>query len=133
MILQLLEWAGMEGGWVTEHLVRKTAHFAEYAILGILLNVALRQYSAGVFARRVLQGWMGTLIPLVDETLQLFTEGRSGQISDVWLDISGACTGLALAGALFWMRTTGAGRRRATGEEECADDAAAGKVVCERL
>ena len=35
-------------------------------------------------------------VPFVDETLQLFTEGRSGQISDVWLDMAGALTGTVL-------------------------------------
>ena len=34
------------------------------------------------------------MIPFVDETIQLFVEGRSGQVSDVWLDLAGALCGL---------------------------------------
>ena len=105
IILGFLEWTGLEGGWVTEHLVRKMAHFAEYTILGVLLGITLREYHINATLRRVLQWWMAGMIPLVDETLQLFTEGRSGQISDVWLDMAGACTGLFFIGIALWMST----------------------------
>ncbi len=53
-------------------------------------------------------------VPFLDETIQLFTEGRSGQISDVWLDMAGACFGL-LAAALvkrLWNMSRRRGRRR---------------------
>ena len=85
---------GMESGWITEHLIRKTAHFAEYTLLGVLLSAAVRQYSVTVSTERLVKGWLGTLIPLTDETIQLFVEGRSGQISDVWLDMAGFFTGI---------------------------------------
>jgi len=111
IILQFVEWLGMEGSWITEHLVRKTAHFAEYTLLGILLGTALRQYPAGVAMRRILQCWVGNVIPLVDETLQLFTEGRSGQISDVWLDMAGVFAGFCLIGMMFWMKKVQTGRQ----------------------
>lgn len=103
MILSCIQWMGLEGGWITEHLVRKAAHFGEYALLGALLSIALRQYSAALMMRRILQCWIGSLIPLVDETLQLFTEGRSGQISDVWLDMAGTAAGFLFAGAVYWL------------------------------
>ena len=89
MILGMVQWIGMGGSWITEHLVRKTAHFAEYTVFGVM--------------RRVFQCWMGVMIPLVDETLQLFTEGRSGQISDVWLDAAGAFTGFLAMGGIYWL------------------------------
>ena len=45
-------------------------------------------------------------VPFLDETIQLFTEGRSGQISDVWLDMAGALTGtlLYLAAGQIYLR-----------------------------
>ncbi len=106
IILGIVEQTGMEGGWITEHLVRKAAHFTEYAFLGILLGITLRQYSPGLVLRRILQCWLGTVIPLTDETFQLFTEGRSGQISDVWLDIAGTFTGFLFIGLLLELRQT---------------------------
>ena len=34
------------------------------------------------------------LIPSIDETIQLFVPGRSGQVTDIWIDFSGVMTGL---------------------------------------
>ena len=72
--------------WLTHHLLRKAAHFTEYAVLGALIF--------GAFPRRghtavALTAFSGFLAAFVDETIQLFAPGRSGQISDVWLDFAG--------------------------------------------
>ena len=110
LLLQLLGSLGLEGGWVTEHLIRKTAHVVEYAVLGVLLWKCLETYewrrrASGM--RFLCQGWLAVWIPLLDETIQLFIEGRSGQISDVWLDMAGV-----LAGSCFmWMMQQCLGRR----------------------
>ena len=86
-------------GRVTEHLVRKLAHFAEFALLGFELffwfsgvrekqkDVLLLAMSHGLFAA------------LTDETIQLFS-ARGSQVQDVWLDFAGATTG-ALAALLI--------------------------------
>ena len=47
---------------------------------------------------------MAFIVPFVDETIQLFVSGRSGQISDVWLDFCGVMCGLLLAAALAGWR-----------------------------
>ena len=36
----------------------------------------------------------GLLTALTDETIQLFVPGRSGQVTDIWIDFSGVMTGL---------------------------------------
>ncbi|MBE6932077.1 MAG: VanZ family protein [Ruminococcaceae bacterium] len=75
--------------FLTEYLLRKLAHFAEFAILGILLGKSLR----GPAERLLLTG---LLCALCDETIQLFVAGRSSQVSDIWVDFSGI-----LASAVF--------------------------------
>ena len=50
-------------------------------------------------------------LPFVDETIQLFVRGRSGQISDVWLDLAGMWTGLGLMCLLGRARSHGNRRR----------------------
>lgn len=72
--------------WMTEHLLRKTAHFTEYAILGALSFCAFR-FSGKYHLPSVLL--CGMAAALTDETIQLFVPGRSGQVSDVWLDFAG--------------------------------------------
>ena len=45
----------------------------------------------------------GTLAALCDETIQLFVPGRSGQITDVWLDTVGYLTGALLTLLIFFL------------------------------
>ena len=72
-------------------LLRKCAHFTEYFILGAL--VLLSQRHAGI-RRKIFTGLViCMLVASVDETIQLFVSGRSGQISDVLLDTAGAAVG----------------------------------------
>ena len=109
-----------ESGWVTEllrpilsrligaehftgHLVRKMAHFVEYAVLGCamwLLVVCLPMKDAW----RLPFSMVGTmLVALLDETSQIFS-GRGPMIQDVWLDFAGATVGLLITGLIWQSR-----------------------------
>ena len=80
-------------GELVHTLLRKAAHFSEFALLGLLM------------------GWMAVLLTgkpyisllglglgsgCVDETIQLFVPGRASSILDVWIDFSGFAAGLAI-------------------------------------
>ena len=54
-----------------------------------------------------MQCWLGMAIPFTDETIQLFVEGRSGQIGDVWLDMSGVLAGFLIVKLISGLRGTG--------------------------
>lgn len=99
----LLESGEIGTWWLSEHLIRKAGHFTEYTLLGILL-FQWENVSGLKGAWRCVRLAAACLIPLLDETIQLFTQGRSGQISDVWLDLSGILFGTLLAVFLFWIR-----------------------------
>ena len=93
LIQPLLELLVGQGN-VTDHLVRKLAHFTEFAVLGALLLLL----TAAAFRVR-LQSVVNclfflTLAALTDETIQMFSDGRSSQLTDVWLDLSGAMAGI---------------------------------------
>ena len=88
--------------WLTEHVLRKCAHFSEYSGLGVLLWISRKYWLCHPIIKRLTYLFFLFLIPFVDETLQLFTEGRSGQISDVWLDISGIVFGTLLMAGFGW-------------------------------
>ena len=116
-IQDFLAGAGMDAWRLTEHLVRKAAHFTEYAGLGFLLAMNTGAGIAPVFC--LLKGNVTAVLfmPFVDETIQLFVEGRSGQISDVWLDMAGIVTGIMVTAG--FMKMTGAlktGRKAAKGK-----------------
>ena len=85
--------------------VRKTAHFTEYAILGLLFYLNLKHHSnqkqslkhhsnqkqsPKLFALAVL---FSALYACTDEFHQLFVPGRTGQIFDVFVDTLGATFG----------------------------------------
>ena len=88
-------------------LVRKLAHFTEFAILGVLAGLLF-----GSRCQRFRTGFLfavmtGVMTALCDETIQLLVAGRTGQVQDVWLDTAGAFTGAVLA-----LLGTGLMRRR---------------------
>lgn len=102
--VQKLLWSlGADDLSVTEHLIRKTAHVLEYALMGMLLFQMVRQYGAVGRGRWLVHGLLGFLVPFADETIQLFTTGRSGQISDVWLDCGGVLIGTLLFMGILWL------------------------------
>ena len=84
--------------------VRKCAHFSEYAVLGGIARTFWTRVSrelgsrASSSRRRVFLAGLvlTTLVPCLDETIQLFVPGRAGMITDVMIDCCGAATGVVL-------------------------------------
>ena len=80
-------------------VVRKCAHFSEYAVLGVLSRTFWTRAAAvpGAPRRLPLAGGVATvLVPCVDETIQLFVPGRCGSVRDVLIDLAGCATGVVL-------------------------------------
>ena len=81
-------------GPLSEHIIRKLAHFSEFMLEGFLLMLCLRVYTRR-FVRHISWPILGGLLTaLTDETIQMFSDGRSSQLTDVWLDFSGALAGI---------------------------------------
>ncbi len=84
--------AAIGKGNVTNNLVRKLAHIAEYMVLGVelsVLSLLIGKHSIGYMAVTAV------CTALCDETIQIFSK-RGSQVQDVWLDISGAILGTML-------------------------------------
>ena len=80
-----------------DHPVRKTAHFMEYTILGILISLDILLFTGLSPVIRLLLSWvLGVAYAFTDEFHQLFVSGRSGQITDVLIDGSGVLLGCLL-------------------------------------
>ena len=79
-------------------IVRKTAHFTEYAILGILFVFFFRQFFPQKNSSRyfILAILFSFFYACTDEIHQLFIPGRSGQFTDVLIDTLGASFGCLL-------------------------------------
>lgn len=82
---------------LTDHIVRKAAHFTEYTAIGMLLVCCAYSFSRTKPYRYYSQIFFAGLATAVcDETIQLNVPGRSGQITDVLLDFSGVITGAVI-------------------------------------
>lgn len=79
---------------LTQHVVRKMAHFCEYMLEGFLLMLCMRVYSRHPLRHITVPMLGGVLTALTDETIQLYSPGRSSQVTDVWLDSVGVLAGI---------------------------------------
>jgi len=84
---------------LTSYTVRKSAHFLEYAVLGGLAFWTLRGYTK----RMIYPLYFGLAVPVADECIQLFSNGRAGMVEDVVLDYSGFLTGLWLMFGVYML------------------------------
>ena len=81
---------------ITEHIIRKLAHFTEFTALGILLSIDTVLFLKNMKQYVWIPLFIGLLVALIDETIQLFPIGRSSSVKDVWIDFSGVLFGTIL-------------------------------------
>jgi VanZ family protein len=82
---------------LTGYQVRKLAHLSEYMLLGFWLMFVLRVYTKKILSHITVPLFLGLLIPVIDESIQLFTPGRSGQVKDIVIDFTGVVLGICVA------------------------------------
>ena len=97
LLRPLFEVVGVTDADLMAFLVRKAAHFTEYAILGVLARGLFVSLHAERGVRPLPAGLLVAFVPVVDECIQLFVPGRSGQLTDVLIDLSGVIVGALLA------------------------------------
>ncbi len=90
-------------GGFTEHLLRKAAHMTEFAILGVLLVLCMREYIPEQWKifRLPLAFVAGILYACTDEFHQRFVPGRSGELKDVMIDSVGVFMGILLISVIL--------------------------------
>ena len=82
--------------WLPEYLLRKFGHFSEFGLLGFLLAwFFLLQGQRGIH-RMSMPLLFAMAAGLTDETIQVYSLGRSPSVLDVWIDVGGALAGIAL-------------------------------------
>ena len=87
---------------LSEHLIRKTAHFVEYFVLGVLLNGTWHAYIESCRRAPMLASACGFVVAVCDELIQLTSAGRSCEVADMALDFSAVvCASLVTALVLY--------------------------------
>ena len=94
---------------ISENLLRKTAHFCEFGMLGILASSTAAMlsgaYSAASLPSLRRRGFfisfgVSVACAVCDETIQYFVPGRACRVTDMLIDSAGALCGLAAVLAL---------------------------------
>lgn len=83
---------------ISEHFLRKTAHFCEYGLLG--LEYALRKPECRQQFFNAASA--GLMTAVADESIQIVS-GRGDQVSDILLDFCGFLTGLFLMSLVLFL------------------------------
>jgi len=78
------------------HIIRKTAHYFLYFVLGILVFSCFLEYGWNIQKIFLFTIAFCFLYAFFDEFHQLFISGRSGQLQDVFLDTFGSITSTCL-------------------------------------
>ncbi|ROR31427.1 VanZ family protein [Mobilisporobacter senegalensis] len=84
---------------LAETIIRKSAHMMEYAVLAVTIAYPLKIYGNQGLRLMIWSELISVLYAVTDEFHQLFVPGRSGQLTDVFIDGIGALIGCIL----FWL------------------------------
>lgn len=81
---------------ISEYFIRKLGHFCEFFILGIFLTLTFYIYTNNISKHIFKILFIGLFIPVCDETIQIFSDGRTALVSDVLLDFLGTLSGIII-------------------------------------
>lgn len=96
-IINFLKSIGIKAD-ITDYIIRKSAHFCEFALLGFLTLWTAYAKNKAVIKNLMSCGFICLSTAVVDELVQIGSKGRSAEVGDVALDFSGA-----VAGTLFFI------------------------------
>ena len=97
---------------IVSFIVRKSAHFTLFAILGFVLFGFINTYSLELRKKIIITIIIGMLYAISDEIHQLFVPERAGQIRDVFIDTLGVSFGTMVGCLIYRKRGEKIGRAR---------------------
>ena len=98
-----------------QHVVRKTAHFCLFALLGLSLGFALAPLSRPIYVFLALP--VAVVSAIADEVHQTHVTGRGGMWQDALLDSCGALVGILTAFVILHIIVRRIARKQ-SGEQE---------------
>lgn len=79
---------------LSDYIIRKSAHFCEFALLGLLCMWASFVKTKNIIHNFMPAGFVCLATAVVDELIQINSQGRSAEVTDVALDFFGAVSGV---------------------------------------
>ncbi|MDE7100233.1 MAG: VanZ family protein, partial [Anaeroplasmataceae bacterium] len=83
------------------YIVRKLAHYSEYAILGLFLFLAVSSFTKRQNYVFLISGFIGILYAITDEFHQSFVSDRTPMVKDVVIDSIGLITMIVFLGIIW--------------------------------
>ena len=79
----------------TNFIVRKAAHITEFLVLSVLWSVYIGCFSKerSQIHKIILTICICLLVAVIDESIQIFSVGRTASVKDVFIDLSGIVLG----------------------------------------
>ncbi len=84
-----------------QFIIRKTAHFSIYALLGVFTCCAVSCHTANTTIRFCLPMAISSFYAATDELHQYFVPGRSCELRDITIDSLGALCGIIFVFLIF--------------------------------
>ncbi len=81
-------------------IIRKSAHYTEYFILGILLILTVKSFFKKEVLIYIISSSFGIVYAISDEFHQSFIDSRTPAIKDVFIDSMGLLTAIFLIGTI---------------------------------
>ncbi len=82
---------------LSEHIVRKIAHFTEFFAFGFCTSMTVFSFNKNILTGTFLKLFACLSSAVLDEFLQLSSDGRSGQVTDIILDFGGSLAGIVMS------------------------------------
>ena len=93
-------------------LLRKLAHFTEFACLGVLLHWLFRMLREKTWEHLVFPALAGIAVAAVDETIQCFVPLRGPALKDVGIDTLGVVAGIVIISLIFYFKKQFGGKQK---------------------
>ena len=89
---------------IAEPIIRKLAHFSEYALGGLLMYLLVDTYPFSEKKKFIITLLLGIWYASIDEIHQLFVPERSGSIKDVGIDTLGFIFGILFTKFMIFLK-----------------------------
>lgn len=83
------------------YFIRKLAHFVEFFTLGVFLMLTFEAFTNKIFSIIGFPMFLAIFIPVIDEYIQIYSDGRTSSVKDVLLDFFGAMIGIIIVSLCF--------------------------------
>lgn len=86
---------------LTQYTTRKLAHFTEYFIFGMILTITMKIYSKNINKYLFFELFLFLAVPVLDESIQIFYQGRNSSVRDILIDFAGCVTGMGICKLIY--------------------------------